>query len=549
MLIVLGLVIKAGPVVYGIEIFPFDSKRPMADQNDNKLYDDLELELKLEKDQYPVIVHLTEPANPRLLSYLKSKIGDFTPTYIYRYFNGFATQLTKEQILRLREYSVIEKIQWDAPVEIYMDTAAPGFGVLKARQYYLVDGDRDGDPGIYTSQDVVIAFIDTGIDVKHVDLPENKVIGWLDLIQNRSTPYDDHGHGTHVAGIAAGLGIGNQDYIGVAPGAALVVVKALDAEGKSRMSIVDAGIEWLLDQKDQLKIDILSISFGSKGTADGSDSTCQLINLLVEKGINVVVAAGNQGAGLQTIGSPGAAEKAITVSGMADQGEGGEFLAYFASRGPTLDGRAKPDLCGPGWRIMAPQARTTDQYIVFSGTSMAAPFTAGIIALLLDLQPSLTPDEIKNILLKTAEDWGPEGWDPDYGMGKIQVENALDQLKDKSNMVFDNPYHFRAEEDLPSEGFYDQWIVELGSTDHILAVTMVTYLDEDKDNLNLYLYDPNGNLVAKGERGGRHEWISIYPTMAGPYTLEVVSYKGSGKYYLDFYGDILLFYLGADNQY
>lgn len=544
-----GLIL-ASSQVFGIGTNLFDPQRPVADRDMNKLYDDLQTELQVDKgQQYPIIVQLNSQLTPQLLSSFKAGIGDFTPTYTYTYLQAFATKLTSKQIMKLKSFPEVAKIQWDAPVEIYMNTAAQNYGITQSRRMMWLDGDRDGNGAVYTTQDVVIAFIDTGIDTGHVDLPRAKVIGWQDLIAMRATPYDDNGHGTHVAGIAAGTGRGDQRYMGIAPGAAVVMVKALDATGKSRMSVIDAALEWVIGQKDKLSIDVLSLSFGTRGSADGTDCTCQLINLAARGGITVLTAAGNMGPGKQTIGSPGVAEKAITVGGMADRGEGGDFLAYFSSRGPSLDNRAKPDITAPCWRISAPQAKTTNGYIVYSGTSMAVPFSAGAVALMLDYRPNLTPDQIKDLLIKSAEDWGPIGWDPDYGYGRLQLEEALNRLKNPPGKTAKNTYHFRSSEELPSTGFYDRWAINLRNVNMPLAITMIAELAGKDDNFNLYLYDSNGNQVMRAEQGGRQEWLSYQPTVTGQFILEVISYKGSGKYYLDISGDISTLSLQKDNCY
>src|SRR5205085_8503218 len=102
------------------------------------------------------------------------------------------------------------------------------FGTAAARAQFGVDGGGDGRPTSYSTGDVVIAVLDTGIDARHVDLAGGKVIGWDDLVNGRPAPYDDNYHGTHVASIAAGTGRGDPRYRGVAPGAALVGVKVLD---------------------------------------------------------------------------------------------------------------------------------------------------------------------------------------------------------------------------------------------------------------------------------------------------------------------------------
>lgn len=115
------------------------------------------------------------------------------------------------------------------------------------------------------------------------------------------------------------------------------------------------------------------MSLGTSGSSDGTDTVSQAVNRAADAGIIPVVAAGNSGPARYTIGSPGAAAKAITVAAMADPNELGFGLASFSSRGPTRDERVKPDIAAPGVAIMAPKANTTSQYVAYSGTSMATP--------------------------------------------------------------------------------------------------------------------------------------------------------------------------------
>src|SRR5690606_17147010 len=150
-----------------------------------------------------------------------------------------------------------------------MQTANHWSGTEKARADFGITGDRDGNQNSYSKDDVVIAVIDTGIDANHVDLSGGKVSGWRDSVNNRTSPYDDQGHGTHVAGIAAGSGDGNAAYKGVAPGAALVGIKVLDRNGSGTMSNVIAGIDWAISNKDTYGIDIINMSLGTTGSSDG----------------------------------------------------------------------------------------------------------------------------------------------------------------------------------------------------------------------------------------------------------------------------------------
>src|SRR6185295_17290477 len=107
---------------------------------------------------------------------------------------------------------------------------------------------------------------------------------------------------------------------------------------------------------------------------------------------------------------------------------GGFFLASFSSRGLTADGRVKPDIVAPGVSITSVAANTTNGYTIYSGTSMATPFVAGVSLLMRDANPSLTPQQIKDAMTGTAEDWGPAGPDGDYGAGRLDAYAALRQV-------------------------------------------------------------------------------------------------------------------------
>jgi serine protease AprX len=153
----------------------------------------------------------------------------------------------------------------------------------------------------------------TGIDPHHKDLA-GKVLGFFDVINGLEEPYDDHGHGTHVASIAAGAGTVNPSLAGVAPGAALVGVKVLSESGSGTLSGVIAGIDWVIENQESLNIRVMNLSLGSSMPSDGTDALSRAVDSAVDAGIVVVVAAGNTGPEEYTIGSPAAAEKAITVA-------------------------------------------------------------------------------------------------------------------------------------------------------------------------------------------------------------------------------------------
>ncbi len=307
----------------------------------------------------------------------------------------------------------------------------------------------------YHGEGMVIAIIDTGIDNAHMDLDDNdpyntyKVIAFRDIINGRNdlsvpvTAYDDHGHGTHCASIAAGTGeASGGTYRGVAYAAQLVGVKVLSSQGSGTEQQILDGMQWVIDNRDVYSIDIVSMSLGSNSPtpSDGTDALCVMADAIMDAGMALFVAAGNHGwpeflYGYNTICSPAASKKAITVGSVNDDGS----WSSFSNEGPTADNRIKPDVMAVGASVTAAKAGSTNQYVQYSGTSMATPTAAGIGALLRQANPSLTPAEIKQIMESTALDKGAAGKDNTYGSGIIQTKNALDQIAGGGGGGTDNP--------------------------------------------------------------------------------------------------------------
>jgi serine protease AprX len=187
-----------------------------------------------------------------------------------------------------------------------------------------------------------------------------------------------------------------------------------------------AGVEWAVDQGVQ----VINLSLGGSGSSDGQDALSLTCNAAVAQGFVVCVAAGNAGPGARTIGSPGAAADVITVGAVDRE----DRIASFSSRGPTADGRTKPDICFPGTDIVSARASGTglgqpvnEWYTAMSGTSMATPHASGLAALLLQAEPGLTPLELKQALMDTALDLGQ---DPNaQGAGRARAAHALAKVK------------------------------------------------------------------------------------------------------------------------
>jgi serine protease AprX len=288
-----------------------------------------------------------------------------------------------------------------------------------------------------TGAGVKVCIVDTGVDEGH-ERHSGKVDGWVDFVSAVPSPIlaiDDNGHGTHVASIVGGQvvdwqgsGSPNPDpngdpFEGVAPDARLYVAKVLNAAGSGTNSAVVAGIDWCVAQA----ADIINLSLGGATCGDGMSAVSQAADAAVASGLTVVAAAGNSGDGSCTVTSPGDAFDVITVGALEEySGASGDInssdgvnIAWFSSRGPTGDNRPKPDLLAPGMSIMAAKAGTVGDLQSMSGTSMATPFVAGVAALMLESNPSLTPADIKDILACTAQDYNVAGPDNEVGAGAI----------------------------------------------------------------------------------------------------------------------------------
>ncbi len=528
-----------------------------ADLDGDNIFDDLQARLGAtnQSEQIPVIVMLKESFTTPTLERLIRVVGQLQLIRSFSIINGFATTATAQQIKLLSQIPVVEHVEEDSVVRASNASAQSSFGVTKARSDLAgLDGDADGDALTYSKGDLVAAVIDTGIDPGHLDLDDGKIIAFKDYVGGKTLAYDDNGHGSHVAATIAGDGEGSPDAAnkGVAPGAGLVGIKVLDSAGSGSMSNVTAAIDWVVANKDTYGIEAINLSLGTSGCSNGTDATSQAVNNAHAAGIVVLVAAGNAGPGTCTIGSPGAAQNAITVGAMADLDVGGFSLAGFSSRGPTADGRIKPDIIGPGVSITSADAGTTNGYLLYSGTSMATPFVAGTALLMLDTSPGLSPQQIKDAITTTAVDWGrggknttagSTGPDIDYGAGRLDSYAALASIQSMLTVTSPPtvPAHQRFEGSLSGTGAKYDVALNVASPSFPLAATLiepsVTGASASSPDFDLILFAPNGSQVAIAETSKRQENISIKPT-TGTYLLRVISYNGSGPWFVDVSGDL-----------
>jgi len=267
----------------------------------------------------------------------------------------------------------------------------PELNVRESRIFYIMDIGADQQTGAdkvwaegITGSGVKVAVLDTGIDTDHPEL-QDSYLGGYDYVNNDPYPEDDHGHGTHVAGIITSNGINDASSKGAAPGAGIYMYKVCSASGSCYEDDMIAAME----AAAQTDAKVMSISIGGGSyTAENcdSDTLAAKVNWVADQGLTVVVAAGNNGKG---VSSPGCASKAIAV-GAVDKTNN---VPYWSGRGKALD------IASPGVSIYS---SVIGGYGYMSGTSMATPNVAGIAALLLQANPGLTAGEIKTALYSTA---------------------------------------------------------------------------------------------------------------------------------------------------
>ncbi|WP_432043282.1 S8 family serine peptidase [Streptomyces cadmiisoli] len=254
----------------------------------------------------------------------------------------------------------------------------------------------------YEGQGVKVAVLDTGIDANHRDLAD-RIAGAKDFSGSGNTG-DHFGHGTHVASTVAGTGAASGGTRrGVAPKADLLIGKVLDDNGYGSESGIIDGMEWAADEGAK----VVNMSLGADVRTDGTDPMSVALNALTESTDTLfVVAAGNSGPGQYSVGTPGAADAALTV-GAVDRDD---TLASFSSRGPRYgDDTVKPDVTAPGVGIIAARAAGTSlgtpvnaDYIALDGTSMATPHVAGAAALLAQQHPDWSAQQLKDALISTS---------------------------------------------------------------------------------------------------------------------------------------------------
>lgn len=360
----------------------------------------------------------------------RTTLARWSPTVdVYASADAAHVTLERSELAALDRVDGVARVDPDDPLEYTLDSSKR-----------VVRADRSIEDLPYEGEGVGVAIVDSGIDQSHPGLEDQVVANVRVRSDGTVVPItEDHeGHGTHVAGIVAGTGArspsGSHD--GVAEGAHLVGV---DVSDEFTTSTVLAAYDWIIDHKDAYNIRVVSASWGrTERSYSPSDPIVKASSELVEHGIVVVYSAGNEGPSEGSLSVEAQNPDVITVGAVDDSTE----IATFSSRGPADGDVVKPDVVAPGVDITSTKAladpgglvgsllgddTSSEQtyYASRTGTSQASPHVAGIAALLISADPSISPAGVKAILKETAADLGPEGPDPSYGHGLADAEAAL----------------------------------------------------------------------------------------------------------------------------
>ncbi len=253
---------------------------------------------------------------------------------------------------------------------------------------------------------ITIAVIDTGVDPTNEDLV-GRVTNGYDFVENDSNPFDDNGHGTQVATIAAGAGNNLRGGAGVAWKSTIIPIKVLDYDGYGSYSSIADGIIYAADRGAK----IINLSLGGP---DNSALIQDAVNYAWNKGCLIIAAAGNEGINEPLY--PASCENVISVSALTDT----DNLAYWSSYGANVD------ISAPGDNLFT--SASGNQVVSVSGTSFSSPLVAGVAALALSVNSSLTPSQLASCLFSNVDDLGIRGKDIYYGHGKVNAEKVITAL-------------------------------------------------------------------------------------------------------------------------
>ncbi|WP_078381200.1 carboxypeptidase regulatory-like domain-containing protein [Sutcliffiella halmapala] len=393
---------------------------------------------KVVKEELQKHAEVAQKGIEKAVATLEEK-GSATKNATLWVINGLSLTVDASALEELQKREDVETITLDRVIElpeVIVENTKPrlpewGLEKIQATKVW-------GEYGL-KGEGIVVGIMDTGVDGSHEALVHNyrgkdgdHQYSWVDLSgQNYATPSDGNGHGTHVAGTAVGGGAG--EPIGVAPDAEWIAAKIFTDGGAATSSAIHQAFQWFLAPGgDPSKAPhVVNNSWGSANTYNLE--FYEDVQAWIAAGIFPLFAAGNDGPGSQTIGSPGSFPDSFAI-GATDSND---QIAPFSSRGPVFwadeEGNQvrylKPDISAPGHQIYSswPSVRGAGKYNTISGTSMATPHVAGAIALLLQANPNLSINGVKELLKNTARVEPHMGTLPNdlYGTGIVNIYQAV----------------------------------------------------------------------------------------------------------------------------
>jgi len=333
------------------------------------------------------------------VEFYNSELKDTGTELLYVYYNvvkGLAIKIPNEKVLeQLKNNPLVEYMGNDRKISAFIDTHIENQIIPESVD--RVDGESLNTIGINSNfVDADIAILDTGIDLDHADL---NVFHERSFIPGTINADDDHGHGTHLSGVAAAKD-NSFGIVGIAPGARLWAIKVLESSGMGEISTLIKGLDYI--NQNQNQVDVAVLSLGCECESGALDIA---INNSIKAGITIVVAAGNEGKDAGTF-TPANNPEVITVSAIADTdgkcgGKGpstpygaDDMLASFSNFGKVID------IAAPGVDIYS--TFKSNSYTKLTGTSMAAPHVAGAAALYISLHPEASPNDVKSYLITSG---------------------------------------------------------------------------------------------------------------------------------------------------
>ena len=384
-----------------------------------------------------------------IINYLRKKIKHRSVKEFKTFWitNSIFLIATKDEIKKVASRNDVETIYENYPITLVDPVSVEKSSNNQAEneRCFSAIGVREAWSKGLNGQGRLVCNFDTGVDGDHPALFSNwrgKCGGsdsacWYDPYGS-DFPKDKKGHGTHTMGIM--VGISEDDTLGVAFGAQWIAAAVIDQGAGLSQTISDilSAFEWAIDPdgNPETIADVPDVISNSWGIPPGCKPACDqtfwaAIDNVENAGTVVIFAAGNEGPDPSTLRTP--ADRITSPLncfsvGAVDANSSGYPVASFSSRGPSgCDNQTKkPELCAPGVRILS--CYPDDQYRLMTGTSMAAPFVAGAVAILRQYNPDATVHEVKGALLESSSDLGPPGEDNSYGWGLINIKRALELL-------------------------------------------------------------------------------------------------------------------------